>query len=175
MGTTPIYALRYPEPTDPANVPTDMHELATDVETQLQALSGAGAQLAYQEFIAPVTSAATTVAGAVQVVGLPATTYQAVPIFLEFYCPRLTPGVAQGFLVLRDGSTVLGTFMSVPGSGTLAGVFARRRHTPTAGSHTFNVAHWNASTASTTYQAGTGGTAGDVTTYLPGYLRAVRA
>jgi hypothetical protein len=39
MGTTPIYALRYPAATDPADVPTDMQELATDVET-LVARSG---------------------------------------------------------------------------------------------------------------------------------------
>ena len=35
MGTTPTYGLRFPEPADPADVPTDMHELATDVETAL--------------------------------------------------------------------------------------------------------------------------------------------
>jgi hypothetical protein len=35
MPTTPIYALRYPALTDPADVPTDMGELATDVEGAL--------------------------------------------------------------------------------------------------------------------------------------------
>ena len=44
MGTTPIYALRYPEPADLADVPTDMHELATDVEA---ALGGKGAAPGY--------------------------------------------------------------------------------------------------------------------------------
>lgn len=39
MGTTPVLALRYPEPTDPADVPTDIHELATDVEAAFQALA----------------------------------------------------------------------------------------------------------------------------------------
>jgi microcystin-dependent protein len=33
MGTTPTYALRYPESVDAANVPVDMQELATDVDT----------------------------------------------------------------------------------------------------------------------------------------------
>jgi hypothetical protein len=33
MGTTPTLLLPYPEPTDPADVPTDMHELATQIET----------------------------------------------------------------------------------------------------------------------------------------------
>lgn len=32
MPTTPVYALRYPASTDPADVPTDMSELALDVE-----------------------------------------------------------------------------------------------------------------------------------------------
>jgi hypothetical protein len=35
MPTTPVYALRYPAPADPADVPTDMGELATDVENKL--------------------------------------------------------------------------------------------------------------------------------------------
>jgi hypothetical protein len=35
MGTTPQFALRYPEATDPADVPTDMHELASDVDALL--------------------------------------------------------------------------------------------------------------------------------------------
>jgi hypothetical protein len=35
MGTTPTYALRYPEPADPPDVPTDMHELALDTENTL--------------------------------------------------------------------------------------------------------------------------------------------
>jgi hypothetical protein len=35
MATTPIYALRYPEQTDPADVPVDMGELALDVEAAL--------------------------------------------------------------------------------------------------------------------------------------------
>lgn len=35
MPTTPTYALRYPAATDPADVPTDMGELATDVEAAL--------------------------------------------------------------------------------------------------------------------------------------------
>jgi hypothetical protein len=33
MGTTPTLALPYPEPADPADVPTDIHELATALDT----------------------------------------------------------------------------------------------------------------------------------------------
>jgi microcystin-dependent protein len=39
VGTTPVYSLPYPEPPDPADVPTDMHELATAVETALSSLA----------------------------------------------------------------------------------------------------------------------------------------
>jgi hypothetical protein len=35
MAITPKYALRTPEPTDPGDVPTDMAELAADVEALL--------------------------------------------------------------------------------------------------------------------------------------------
>ena len=36
MGTTPTYALRYPEANEPANVPVDMQELALDVDNALK-------------------------------------------------------------------------------------------------------------------------------------------
>lgn len=39
MGTTPVYALPYPEAVDPADVPTDMHELALAIEA-IPALGG---------------------------------------------------------------------------------------------------------------------------------------
>jgi hypothetical protein len=35
MPTTPIYGLRYPQASDPADVPTDLQELALDVESKL--------------------------------------------------------------------------------------------------------------------------------------------
>ncbi|HYV59138.1 MAG TPA: hypothetical protein VFA62_03630, partial [Acidimicrobiia bacterium] len=35
MGATPVFGFRFPEPPDPADVPTDMHELALDVETAI--------------------------------------------------------------------------------------------------------------------------------------------
>ena len=35
MGSTPTYGLPFPETTDPADVPTDMHELALEVEAEL--------------------------------------------------------------------------------------------------------------------------------------------
>jgi len=40
MGTTPTLLLPYPEPTDPADVPTDMHELADRIEAVRGAATG---------------------------------------------------------------------------------------------------------------------------------------
>jgi hypothetical protein len=40
MAVTPRYALRYPDATDPADVPTDMGELALDVENTLYGIVG---------------------------------------------------------------------------------------------------------------------------------------
>jgi hypothetical protein len=42
MGTTPKYQLPYPELADPADVPTDMHELADAVENALSQAGGGG-------------------------------------------------------------------------------------------------------------------------------------
>jgi hypothetical protein len=50
MGATPTFGLRYPELTDPADVPIDMSELATDTEAALalmQRLTGKGAANGY--------------------------------------------------------------------------------------------------------------------------------
>jgi len=45
MATTPKYALRYPDATDPADVPTDMGELATDVDNALPTKGTAAGQV----------------------------------------------------------------------------------------------------------------------------------
>jgi microcystin-dependent protein len=43
LGSTPTYALPYPELTDAADVPTDMHELATAIEAALAIVKSTGA------------------------------------------------------------------------------------------------------------------------------------
>jgi hypothetical protein len=75
-------------------------------------------------------------------------------------------------VILRDGTTVLGTITQLPASSNNVAVQRAVRITPTAGSHTYNVAAWNSGAATATFLAGTGGTAGDNTTYLPGWIRA---
>ena len=131
------------------------------------------AEVAYVEFTADVTINATTVGTANQVVSAGAVTYENVPHLIEFYCPRYIPATGTTNVILRDGSTVLGT-LTVGVTGDNAGEYKlSRRLTPTAASHTYNVAAW-VSASSGTMKAGTGGTAGDSTTFLPGYIRVVR-
>jgi hypothetical protein len=57
MGLTPVYQLPYPEPTDPADVPIDMRELAERVEAVLQAQPVPAMQrIADQVLAAPATT-----------------------------------------------------------------------------------------------------------------------
>lgn len=128
----------------------------------------------YTEFTSDVTITATTVGAAGQIVTAGAITYEAVPHLIEFYCPQATQGAAQNFLVLRDGTTVLGTIARFASGVSAAPVYAVRRLTPSAASHSYNFASWNAAAGTWVYQAGTGGTAGDTTTDLPGFIRVSR-
>jgi len=132
------------------------------------------AEVGYTEFTGDVTVNATTVGGANQIVSSGAITYQNAPHLIEFYCPQATSAAVTSFLILRDGTTVLGTLARFAVSGTQGAVYAARRLTPTAASHTYNFAGWNGAAGSWTYQAGTGGAAGDATTDLPGFIRVTR-
>lgn len=131
-------------------------------------------QIAYVEFTADVSVTATTVGTANQIVSAGAATYEAVPHYIEFFSPRWTAGVAAANLILRDGTTVLGTLSQFVASQNHPDPYVLRVVTPTAASHTYNVAAWNASAATGTMRAGTGGVAGDATTFMPGFIRITR-
>ena len=129
-------------------------------------------EVAYQEFTADVTSSSTTVGTATQIVSAGAITFEAVPHLIELWCSRAFAGTAQMNVILRDSTTVLGTVALAAGSSSASTPFhAFRRITPTAASHTYNFAVWNASAATATFKAGTGGAAGDGSTLMPGYIR----
>jgi hypothetical protein len=131
-------------------------------------------EIGYAQITAPVAVTSTTVATATQIVTLGSITYEAVPTMIQFYSPRILSSVAtHSYAVLRDGSTVLGTLVDMSASTGVA-VYAETRLTPTAAAHSYNVAVWNASAGTTNVNAGSGGAAGDGTTYLPCYIRAVR-
>ena len=60
MATTDIFALRSPAGADPADVPTDMGELASDVETALMAIIGQERTVARAEMVFEAGGAAAT-------------------------------------------------------------------------------------------------------------------
>jgi hypothetical protein len=132
------------------------------------------AEIGYAEVTSGVASSATTVGTAVQVVTLGALAYEAVPTLIEFYTPRFTPSASNtSYLILRDGTTVIGVIGDTASAGTPAPLYAARRLTPTAASHTYNIASWVVSGTSTV-NAGSGGAAGDSTARLPAWIRATR-
>lgn len=132
------------------------------------------AEVAYTEFIADVNVTATTVGTANQIVSAGAITYQAAPHLIEFYAPRWTAPAQTGNLILRDGTTVLGTLSQFVASQNHPDPYVVRRLTPTAASHTYNVAAWLGGAGTGTMRAGSGGTAGDATTFVPGFIRVTR-
>jgi len=131
-------------------------------------------QVNYTEFTSDVSVTATTVGTANQIVSAGAITYEAVPHYIEFYSPRWTAPAAAGNLILRDGTTVLGTFSQFVASQNHPDPYVIRVITPTAASHTYNVAAWLGAAGTGTMRAGTGGAAGDATTFLPGFIRISR-
>lgn len=130
-------------------------------------------EVAYAEYTTAVACTATTVGTANQIVALGAATYEAVPHMLEFYCPRMGPsGSGASHLILRDGTTVIGTLLDYTSASTPGPAYAARRLTPSAASHNYNVAGWVAA-GTCTANAGTGGATGGAGDLLPGFIRAV--
>src|SRR5262245_22922245 len=110
MAATPIYALPYPVPTDPADVPADMQRLANRAEAAIQpgtvdgqtmvwdntlkvwkpAAAGGGSELAYAERTTNLAVGATTEAGADIIVTCPAITLDgATKIVAEFFASQV--------------------------------------------------------------------------------------
>ena len=165
MPSTPIYALPYPAAADPADVPVDMQELAERVEAVLPE------QIAYAELTANISCPANTSA---DVVSSGAVTYDGKPILIEFYAPALDVGAPSGvsYLALYDGATELG-WLALAAWGTVGGttpVLARRRLTPTPGSHTYRIRLGTSNTA-----GGIRASAGGPGLNLPAYIRITKA
>jgi hypothetical protein len=129
----------------------------------------------YNAFTSDASITQTTVGTAGQIIATnPASiTYENVPHMIEFYCPRLVVGTQSLFMIVRDGSTVLGTMGRWVANET-AVVHASFRVVPTAASHSYNIAAWNSAAATSVFNAGTGGTAGDATTDVAGFIRVFR-
>jgi uncharacterized protein YerC len=128
----------------------------------------------YTAFVADVPVTATTVGTANQIVSSGAITYENVPHMIEFYCPALATGATQCFIIVRDATTVLGTIARYGATNEIDSVHAQFRVTPSAASHTYNIAAWNNGAATATFNAGAGGAAGNDTTDVAGFIRITR-
>ena len=175
MPATPVFALPYPAATDPADVPTDMGELATAVETAL-GLMQRRAELAYSEFTAPVAVTVVAESAAIPVVTTPSVACDGTPVVIEFVAPIMVlAATAAAVLTVNlwvDGADQ-GRIAQINNnsSGNLGlQIAGRRRLTPAAGNHTFAIRAWSQGGTTTIY-AGTGGAGA----YVPGSIRVARA
>jgi hypothetical protein len=102
-------------------------------------------ELAYAQITANKSITATGAVGGDAVVSAPATVFDGSAVALDFFSPAVVPAsiaAATVQLFLYEGGTVLCTLAVV--STTTAGqayvpVFATRRFTPAAGSHTYGI------------------------------------
>ena len=128
----------------------------------------------YTAFTGDVTVTQTTVGTAQQIVSSGTITYEAVPHMLEVYFPAVDSGTGQFRLIVRDGTTVLALIARRGASADATELRASYRFTPTAASHTYNVAAWLGAAGTWTVNAGAGGTAGDPGTESAGFMRIFR-
>jgi len=187
MPATPKLALPYPVPSDPADVPADLLDLAqriddvTGVAGGLAQLDSLGRpvstpELGYAQITATVAIPVGTDAAPTDVVSLPALTFDGGVYYLEVVLPSVVTGatLASELIVsLWEGATDLGRIarLKTPAAAIMvAPVHERRRLTPTAGVHTYRARAF-ALTAAGSIEAGAGG----VGLLSPAFIRAVRA
>jgi len=121
-----------------------------------------------------VSITATTVGTANQILTLGAITYLNVPHVIELFCPAYNGPAQETRFILLDGTTVIGTIGRVGASAITAPLFLPYRFTPSAASHTYNIAAWLGGAGTGTVNSGSGGTAGDATTDLNTWMRIYR-
>ena len=170
-ATTPKYALPYPVPADPADVPADMAALANRLEIVLP-MSAVFQRISHTQIVAAVTPAAVAEASSTVIVTAPAVNVIAGDVLLaEFFSPQVGTGLVAGNLVvghLFDGATSLGNLFAVANPGSAAAgvpVLARQYVSPAAGSHTFSIRARSTGQTGIIY-AGAGGTGA----YTPAWL-----
>lgn len=150
---------------------------AADAVTDFPAGGSAGGpvsgELDYAEITSPVSVTSTTEGTPDAIITGASVTCENVPYMIEVFFPYFTGanGVTN-YLLLYVDSTVIGRVMR---KGMVTGalyseVFIRSRYTPTAGNHTFSVKGFCSATG---YTAGAG--AGGSGTYVPAFLRVVKA
>jgi hypothetical protein len=135
-------------------------------------------ELAYAQITAQVPLTAGSPGAANMIISTAAVTYDGSPIIVEFYTPiGQTPAVAgsQIGVNLWDNSTDKGFMFTLNAIGAAAfysPICAKRRITPSAGSHTYSVRGWVYPGGNTGYMmAGLG----NIDQYAPAYLRITKA
>lgn len=121
-------------------------------------------EISYAEITSNATITATTEGTANAVIAGTAKTYDAQPIIVEFYSPKIMKGTTSISVVLFDSTTALG-ILGETAAGS-APCFAAKRFTPTAASHTYNIKAY--------VDAGTGfvvAGAGGAGQYEPAFMR----
>lgn len=135
-----------------------------------------GYELAYVEFTANVTANNVAEASATQVVSAGAITFDGTAVIIEFGCAGLaTGGVATGGINLWDVATDQGRLFDgrvVNMAASDYPVLLRRKLTPSAGAHTYNIRIWNTTASNFLATAGAGGAGGAA---MPGYIRITKA
>lgn len=162
------------------NVPAPGSGVKSDWPQQIsQYVTDHASELFYGQIVADIALTAVTAATAHSIIPGAAVTYQAKPIMLEFFSQQIqlpNNGAQAGISIgLFDGNTdigYLGQFVTPVAGVMLVSTTLRRRLTPTAGAHTYNVRAWITGTTGAKIGAGPGGAAGVV---APAYLRVTGA
>ena len=135
-----------------------------------------GTELTYGEITSTVSITATTEAASDTIITAPATVFDGVArVNIEFgvgtYAPPATAGAACRIILFQDG-VAIGWIASVNGAASALGltIYAKRRMTPTVGSHIYSVRGFVSSGTGTVY-VGPGGSNNN----MPGYIRITRA
>lgn len=167
-----------------AGTPNIGHATLRNVQNEMSLTLIGGApyslgELAYVEGVGSgglIAITATTEATANAVVSAGAVTYAGTPVLIEFGAPYLRSRASNVlFLILFDGSTPLGQ-LGIVGGGAMSdcyhpGAVMRRRLTPSAGAHTYNVKAYISGGATGEVGCDTGGTGAA----LPAYIRITAA
>jgi hypothetical protein len=127
-------------------------------------------RVGYAERTTDLAITQTAVANAQDLFSTGAITYEAVLHEIRVFIPRLSAGDGVFDLILKDGNTVVGTLLAGVASTSLQAVKCSHVLTPSAGSHTYKVAGWRGGTTDWNVRAGTGGSAGDATTFFPAWM-----
>lgn len=132
-----------------------------------------GAELAYNQITAGVSVTATSAASGNLIIEGTTRSYDGSPVIVEINGIGTNPSVANGYLAINlfDGATDLGYLTMVMGQGqTNASLFARRRLTPTVGTHNYRAIGWIAGAGTGSVAAGAGGPGA----WTPAFIRVTR-